>query len=144
MKLILDDVLDSELKDYLLSQDGIIDVQITNKDDIGEINITFDNRITPLLIMKYIELFQNNDHITIMAFDKGTNSKLKQIKYLIDDLCCEYCYKGLIYELFKNKYIKSVKSNFDFNKPAFNIELLIEYDSNYNEEELVKYINDNI
>ena len=144
MKLILDDVLDSELKDYLLSQDGIIDVQITNKDDIGEINITFDNRITPLLIMKYIELFQNNDCNTIMSFDKGTVCELKQMNYLIDDLCCEFCYKGLIYELFKNKYIKSVKSNFDFNRPAFNIELLIEYDSNYNEEELVKYINDNI
>ena len=144
MKLILDDILDSELKDYLLSQDGIIDVQITNKDDIGEINITFDNRITPLLIMKYIELFQNNDCNTIMSFDKGTVCELKQMNYLIDDLCCEFCYKGLIYELFKNKYIKSVKSNFDFNRPAFNIELLIEYDSNYNEEELVKYINDNI
>ena len=83
MKLILDDVLDSELKDYLLSQDGIIDVQITNKDDIGEINITFDNRITPLLIMKYIELFQNNDCNTIMSFDKGTVCELKQMNYLI-------------------------------------------------------------
>lgn len=59
-------------------------------------------------------------------------------------MCCEYCYKLLIYKLFKNDQIKLVKSNFDFAKPAFNIELLVEYNETYDEEELKKYIVENI
>ena len=55
-------------------------------------------------------------------------------------MCCEYCYMGLVMDLFENDKIKSVKSNFDFNKPAFNIEFLIEYNENYSEQELIKYI----
>ena len=47
---------------------------------------------------------------------------------------------GLVMDLFENDKIKSVKSNFDFNKPAFNIEFLIEYNENYSEQELIKYI----
>ena len=63
------------------------------------------------------------------------------LKYTIEDMCCEYCYKNLVYELFVNEFVKSVKSNFDFNKPAFNIEFIIEYDQNYKEDDLIKYIN---
>ena len=58
-------------------------------------------------------------------------------------MCCEYCYKGLVQDLYNNKYIKSVKSNFDFNKPAYNINFEIEYDKMYGEEELIDYIKDN-
>lgn len=144
MKLILDDIYDYELKNYLLSQEGITDVEITSKGFISEVNIHFNEKLTPMIVIKYIELFQN-DHIPrIISFDKETIYKSKKLKYLVDDMCCEYCYKLLIYALFQNDQIKSVKSNFDFAKPAFNIELLIEYNENYNEEELKKYIIENI
>ena len=43
-------------------------------------------------------------------------------------------------DLFENHRIKSVKSNYDFKKPAFNIEFTIEYDEKYKEEDLIKYI----
>lgn len=59
-------------------------------------------------------------------------------------MCCEYCYKGLVQELFENELINSVKSNFDFSKPAFNIKFSIEYDKNYSEDELKKYIEERI
>ena len=144
MKLILDDIYDKELKNYLLSQEGIIDIEIVSKDFISEVNINYDGKLTPIIVMKYIELFQNDQSPRMLGFDKKTTYKFKKLRYLVDDMCCEYCYKSLIYELFKNEYIKSVKSNFDFNKPAFNIELLVEYNENYNTKELKKFITKNI
>ena len=47
---------------------------------------------------------------------------------------------GLVMDLFENDKIKSVESNFDFDKPAFNIEFTIEYDEDYKEEDLIEYI----
>ena len=140
MKLRLDDVVDGELKEYLLSQEGINDVIFTNKDLIADIYIKFDNSINPMIIMKYIELFQGYNYSAILEFDKGYDGKFKLLKYIVDDMCCEYCYKGLVMDLFENDKIKSVKSNFDFNKPPFDIEFLIEYDDNCDEQELKKYI----
>lgn len=144
MKLILDDIYDYEIKNYLLSQEGIIDVEIASKDFISEMNIHFDEKLTPIIVFKYIELFQNDHFPKILSFDKGEIYKFRKLKYLVDDMCCEYCYKSLIYKLFQNDQIKSVKSNFDFAKPAFNIELLVEYNEKYDEEELKKYIAENI
>lgn len=141
MKIVLDNVLTEELKEFLLSQNGIISVELLNKDSFSEINIEFDKRITPEIIMKFIDLFENNKYSQMLGFDKKTQGDFKTLKYTIEDMCCEYCYKNLVYELFVNEFVKSVKSNFDFNKPAFNIEFIIEYDQNYKEDDLIKYIN---
>ena len=43
-------------------------------------------------------------------------------------------------DLFENENVKSVKSNFDYKNPAFNIEFIIEYDKNYTKQELIEYI----
>lgn len=144
MKLIFDDSYNKEFKNYLLSQEGIIDVDISIKDFVTEMKIQFDKKLTPIIVMKYIELFQNDSFPKLLSFDKETTYQFKKLKYFVDDMCCEYCYKSLIYKLFQNDQIKSVKSNFDFTKPAFHIELSIEYNENYNEEELKKYIKENI
>ena len=140
MKLILDDLINKELKEYLLEQDGINDVIVNNKEFLATLNIDYDKRITPEIIMKHIELFQKNKYSILFEFDKGTIGDFRILKYTIDDICCEYCYKGLIKDLFENERIKSVKSNFDYNKPNFDIEFIIEYDENYKEEDLIKYI----
>ena len=142
MKLILDDLVNEELKEYLLMQDGIVGVEINNKGFLTILNIEYNKKTTPEIIMKYIELFQNNKYSILFEFDKGTIGDFRVLKYTIDDMCCEYCYKGLVMDLFENKKIKSVKSNFDFKKPAFNIEFIIEYDEEYREEELIKYLKD--
>lgn len=144
MKLILDDVLDLELKEYLLSQDGINDVKIDINDFASEINIKYDNRITPFIIVKHIELFQKKEYPIMLGFDKEQNANFKVLKYVVDDMCCEYCYKGLMQHLFKNKKIKSVKSNFDLYNSPFDIELTIEYDEKYSEDELLNYIKKNV
>lgn len=144
MKLVLDDIDTYEFKKYLLNQEGIIDVEIDLKGYISEVNIYLDGKISPKKVVKYIELFQNNQFPIILSFDKGPIYKFRKLKYLVDDMCCEYCYKSLIDKLFQNDQIKSVKSNFDFAKSAFNIELLVEYNDQYAEEELRKYIAENI
>jgi copper chaperone CopZ len=140
MKLILDDIVNEELKKYLLMQDGIDDVVFDNENFLAKLNIEYNKKTTPEIIMKYIELFQKNKYSILFEFDKGTMGDFRLLKYTIDDMCCEYCYKGLIMDLFENEKIKSVKSNFDFNKPAFDIEFLIEYNEDYSEQELIQYI----
>jgi len=144
MKITLDNIFDFELKEYLLSQNGIEDVKIVNKEFISEIDITTNDEITPIMILKYIELYQNEQLPIMIGFNKTTNFRIKKIKYIVDDMCCEYCYKGFITELFKNENVKSVVSNFDYHKPAFNIEFLIEYNGNYQEKELINYIKEKI
>ena len=147
MKIIIDDTFDSslgdELKTYLLDQVGINTVNFTviDKSIITEINIEFNNQSSPITIMKYIDLFQKYYYSVILEFDKENDDKCKSLKYVVENMCCEYCYKGLVKYLFENNNIKSVKSNFAFDKPASNIEFIIEYNSNCKEEDILKYIN---
>ena len=141
MKLIIDDLVNEELKEYLLTQDGIDSVVIDKEKYLITLNIEHNKKTTPEIIMKYIELFQKNEYSILFEFDKGTTGDFKVLKYIIDDMCCEYCYRGLVMDLFENKKIKSVKSNFN-NSAVFDIKFIIEYDKEYKEEELIKYIKD--
>lgn len=140
MEIKLDGTINPELKDFLLSQEGITNVEINYDDYFIKLNIKFNEKTNPNIVMKYIELFEEYKYSNLVEFNKEYEGKMKTLKYLIDDMCCEYCYMGLVMDLFENDKIKSVRSNFDFNKPAFNIELLIEYNENYSEQELIKYI----
>ena len=121
MKLLLDDILDDEIKEYLLSQNGINSVKLKKKDFKTEVSIECDDNISHLIIMKYIDLFQQNKYPTILEFNKAFKNKTKKLKYVVKDMCCEYCYKSLVMNLFEKEFINSVKSNFDFYKPAFNV-----------------------
>ena len=140
MRLVFNDIFTSELKEYLLSQDGINKVSISVKDYISEINIDFDKKLTPKIIVKYIELFQEQTYPAILEFDKGGNIETNVLKYTVDDMCCEYCYEGFVYDLFDNVFVKSLKSNFRPDRSAVNIELVIEYDKNYREEDLLSIL----
>ena len=142
MKLILNDFVSDELSDYLLSQKGILNVNIDNSGFLSFVTIQYDKEVTPLMIMKYIELFQAKEYSILFGFDKNYCGSFGLLKYIIKDMCCEYCYRGFVRDLFYNDKIKSVRSNFDFRKPAFNIEFIIEYDKNCDEQEIIDYIND--
>lgn len=143
MIIKLDGIIDSELKEFLLSQDGITDVDINYDDKFINVNIKFNKKLNPLIIMKYIELFEDNKYPNLVEFNKEYEGKTKKLKYIVDDMCCSYCYEKLAMDLFENDKIQAVKSNFNFKNPAFNIEFLIEYSEDYNEEDLIKYIKDN-
>ena len=140
MKIKLDGIVSPELKEYLLTQEGITDVNIDYEGFFVQLNIKFTSKTTPIIIMKYIELFQKSTYSDLVEFDKEYSGKTKTLKYIIDDMCCEQCYMGLVMDLFENDKIKAVKSNFDFNNPAFNVEFKIEYDENYSEQDLIDYI----
>ena len=140
MKLILDDNITKELTEYLLTLEGIISVNPSEKNNLTVLDIKHNEKTTPDIIMKYIELFQKNKYSILFEFDKETVGNYKVLKYTVDDMCCDYCYRGLVMDLYENKNIKSVKSNYEYNRPAYNIEFTIEYDDNYKEDELIKYI----
>ena len=126
MKVLLDTNIKNEIIEYLLTQEGIEEVKINEIDLFEELEIKYNEKTTPIIIMKYIDLFQNNKFSTMISFDKEIEKEKKTLKYVVDDMCCEYCYKGLIEELFMNDNVKSVNSNFDFNN-FYNIELVVEY-----------------
>ena len=140
MKLILDDNITEELTEYLLTVEGITSVNPSDKNNLTVLDIKYNEKTNPDIIMKYIELFQKNKYSILFEFDKETVGNYKVLKYTVDDMCCDYCYRGLVMDLYENKNIKSVKSNYEYNRPAYNIEFTIEYDNNYKEEELIKYI----
>ena len=116
MKLILDDFVNVDLKEYLLMQEGINDIEFDKNKFLTILNINYNNETTPETIMKYIESFQKNEYSTLFEFDKGTIGNFKKMKYTIEDMCCEYCYKCLVRDLFNNIKVKSVKTNFDYYK----------------------------
>lgn len=142
MKVILDDTLDKKdgFKEYLLSQVGITSVNFTIKNFTTELDISFDNDMDPIIILKFVELFQKYMCSFLLEFDKENVGNYNIYKYVEDDLCCEYCYKELVRYLFKNKNINSVKSNYDLNVFTTKVELFIEYNSDYSEQSLIEYI----
>lgn len=143
MYLLLDDIINDEIKEYLLTQVGINNVKLKKENFKTEINIAYDSNISPLIIMKYIDLFTQSNIPLLLEFNKGLKTKNKKLKYIVNDICCEYCYKSLIKNLFENEFINSVKSNFDTYCSAFNIELEIEY-THYTKNELIEMIKLNL
>ena len=142
MKLVLDDIISDEIKKYLLLQTGITKVKLEKKDFLTVLNIDYSKDTTPEIIMKHIELFQNNDYSILLQFDKNNMDNYKVLKYVVKDMCCEYCYKALVMDLYLNKKIKSVITNFDSIKQVREVEFIIEYSEDYNEKKLIEYIKD--
>ena len=142
MEIKLDGDINPELKDFLLSQEGItnVDVEINNDDYFVKLNIKYNEKTNLNIIMKYIELFEDYKYSNLLEFDKEYEGETKTLKYIVEDMCCEYCYMGLVMDLFENDKIKSVKSNFDFKARAYNVEFTIVHDEKYKEEDLIKYI----
>ena len=140
MEIKLDGIVNPELRDFLLSQEGITNVEINYDDYFIKLNIKLNEKTNPNIVMKYIELFEEYKYSNLVEFNKEYTGKFKTLKYIIDDMCCEYCYMGLVMDLFENDKIKSVKSNFDFDKPAFNVEFFIEYSEEYTQQELIEYL----
>ena len=57
MKLVLDDYISEELREYLKMQEGINDVIFNKKDNLTILDIKHNNKINPNIIMKNIEIF---------------------------------------------------------------------------------------
>lgn len=143
MKVVLDcTVKKDELKELLLLQDGIKSVKINPCGYNDEYDIKFDDTINPKIIMKYMDMFIENKYYTTFKFDKETKGKFKTLEYVIDDICCEYCYMSFVHDAFLNDNIKSLDSDAKFNKIVFKVTFKIEYDSNVSKEDIIKYLDE--
>lgn len=135
MKIIIDEIVDEELNEFLLTQEGIEKVEIKEEEYSTIIEIKYNNKITtPNIILNYIELFIDNKNSFLLEFDKQSDD-YKQMTYKVEDLCCEYCYKGYVEDLFAEKEIISVTSNHKFPEPYINTDFEIKY-NNLKEDEL--------
>ena len=103
-----------ELKDYLMSLEGIFEVNI---DDTNKLDVYLkynSNLITPKIIKMEILLFLNVVKIpSLLSFNKYPKFKTLNYTIIRDDLCCEYCFKGAIDDLFEIEGIEQVESNFN-------------------------------
>ena len=119
--IIIDNWGHEELKEYLMSLKGILDVEIKNveheikSDEQLDIYLKYDSSLlTPKIIKMEITLFLNITKTpSILSFDKYPKFKTSNYTIIRDDLCCEYCYKGAIEDLFEIEGIETVKGNFN-------------------------------
>jgi len=115
-----------------MSLNGILDVIIKKQEQL-EIYIKYNpNLITPKIIKIEILLFLDIlKRPSILAFDKHPTIKTSEYKIIRNDICCQYCFKGAIDDLFEIDGIEKVKSN--FNKENYdeqdNIIINIKYNS---------------
>ena len=112
---------DIEIKDYLLTQKEVQEVDINNK----EIYIKYSNKNYLKILIKEIKLFLSIiNEPAILYFNKHSNNKLSEYTISIKDLCCEYCLMGTIEDLLYKEGIISASTDFDFiNKKNVNINI---------------------
>lgn len=127
LTIIIDNYDHKDLKEYLMSLNGILEVIIKNKEQL-EIYIKYNsNLITPKIIKLEILLFLNILKTpSILAFDKHPTIETDEYKIIRNDICCEYCFKSAIEDLFEIDGIEKVESN--FNEENF-------YQNNYDKRE---------
>lgn len=112
LTIIIDNWGHKELKEYLMSLNGILDVIIKNEEQL-EIHIKYNpNLITSKIIRLEILLFLGILKIpSILAFDKHSTIETFEYKIIRNGICCEYCFKGAIDDLFEIDGIEKVESN---------------------------------
>lgn len=121
LTLKLDIISYNDLINYLKQLDGIKSANINNEND--EIYLEYDQSVISLNILKkHILLYLNVLKLPpIISFDKHIDNTKKDI-IVINNLCCEYCLKGMIEELLDTNGIISAYSDFDYhNKKKVNI-----------------------
>lgn len=123
-----------ELKEYLMSLNGIVNVNLKNNEEHLEIYVKYDAElITPKIIKFEILLFLDILKIpSIFAFDKHSTIETSEYKIIRNDICCEYCLKGTIEDLFDIDGIEKVESNFneeEFYQQDNNVIIYIQYNS---------------
>lgn len=112
LTLVIDDCGMDELKDYLLSLDGINSVLIKN-DKCISIDVSYDSKlITDDIIYLEIQTFLNIFNLpSLVSFDKHQDKKVG-IYNIVSNICCEYCFKIAVDDLFNIPGIVRVDSNY--------------------------------
>ncbi len=126
--------IDMEVLQYLMQLDGVDKVEVN--EDKDTLDIYFDDKIIPLkILVMEVELFLKIDKVpSIIGFDKNSDKELIKKTVTIDDICCEYCVMGNVYDLLLMKGIEKVSTDYDFEKWE-NVNFFIEYDKDLISEE---------
>lgn len=138
LTLVLNCRMEDELKDYLLSLDGVKDVRIDSK-LYWSIDVEYDDEKINLQVLKY-EIFAFLDIMRIpslIGFDKYSKSKCKKHKIVINHLCCEFCYSGFIDELFMTDGIESAFAESEELDNRENVGIEITYDATKVDKEII-------
>lgn len=119
-----------ELKDYLLALLGVQKVNIQNLENLF-ISITYNEKLInanriKLEIFLFLDIFRIP---SLVSFDKHSKEITKKYTIQIKDLCCEFCLKGMIDDLFKVNGIEKGKSSFIDNpyQSKKNVKIYISY-----------------
>lgn len=120
--------LSKELKEYLLSLNGIHNVEIDLKYET--INIRYNPKLIniKIIILEILAFMNTLKTPSIILFNKHSKKTLLKTTIIIKDLCCEYCLKGMIEELLFINGIEKVDTNFDYINEK-DVLLNIEYDN---------------
>lgn len=116
LTLIIDNWGHKELLEYLMSLDGILDVKISNEKYL-KINVKYDPKLLNSLMIR-MEIFFFLDILKIpslIGFDKHFSGDTLKYSIIKKDICCEYCLKGAIDDLFIINGIEKVMVNYDEN-----------------------------
>ena len=120
--------ISTPLEEYISSLKGVLQVSI--KSDKEEIYIKYNPQLISIKILKLeILAFMNIKTPSIIAFNKHSKSNTTETIITIKDLCCEYCLKSMIEELFDIDGIESTYSDFDFHNKK-NVLINITYNNN--------------
>lgn len=140
-----------ELKDYLISLEGIFEVNIEDTNKLDVYLKYNSNLITPKIIKMEILLFLNIVKTpSLLSFNKYPKFKTLNYTIIRDDLCCEYCFKGAIDDLFEIEGIEQVESNFNedylfqTNEDRKKIKINIKYNPNLIDSDTMKQIELNL
>ena len=103
----------SELEIYLLNLSGVIDVEISTPEPYF-IHIKYDSTKIGINVLRMeIILFLDKEKVPFLrSFDKHAKNKVKKFDIVVADLCCEYCFMGMIDDLFLLEGILKASSNF--------------------------------
>ena len=117
------------LIEYLSMLKGVnlVKIDIANE----EIYIEYDSKIISLKLLKMeIFLYLNiGTEPSIITFNKYPINNTIKTTIIIKDLCCEYCLKGMIEELFEIDGIESANTNYDYSDKS-DVYIFITYNPN--------------
>ena len=140
-----DNVMSSnDFSDYFLSLTGIKNINYKNVDYL-EITIQYTDDISLERIKLQLELYFNILKIPEMLFfDKHIKKDLKKEQIVIKDMCCEYCIKGTIEDLFDTNGIVSAYTNYDQIEFFCDVTFYITYDDTIITKEEINNILENM
>ena len=118
-----------ELKEYLLSLDGIYEVEFEDKN--FTINIKYNSNIIDVKILKLeiLTFLKIQKMPSMISFDKHCKNEIKEHEIIIKDLCCEYCLKGMVDDLLIIDGIEKADCNIEKNyDKRENVTINISYD----------------